>query len=87
MIYFFGVLLLWFVLRVYCRIVSSITKSLPYDLNRIYLDPYEPEQDSSRSFARIQPLDEVELSEDLVRKVLIESKRLSKLNSRLNEDI
>lgn len=81
MLYFIGVMLLWFLLRVYCRMANSNSRSLPYELNRVYLDPYEAKEISLLSFAKIRPIDEVELSEDEVRRVLEASKQLSRSRS------
>ena len=81
MLYFVGVMMLWFCVRIYCRMANSNSRSLPYELNRVYLDPYEAKEISLRSFAKIWPLDEVELSEDEVRRVLKASKQLSRSKS------
>lgn len=77
MLYFIGVLVLWFLLRVYCRIVGSENKSEPYSLNKIYLGLYVAQNDQERNFANIIPVDQVSISEEEVRSVLLESKRLS----------
>ena len=77
MLYFISVMSLWFSLRVYCRIVGSVNESEPYSLNKVYLDPYVAQNDQERNFANIMPVDQVSISEEEVRSVLLESKRLS----------
>ena len=80
MFYFISVFIIWFLVRLYCRIVYADRLSQPYHLNRVYLDPIDFKCTEKRSFASIRPVDELSIDEDEIRRVLIESKKLSQLH-------
>ncbi len=80
MFYLVSVFILWFVIRVSCRYVSVTRERMPYELNRILLEPIEPVGDSLRSWAVIQPVDSLSISEAEIRAVLQASKALSRFD-------
>jgi uncharacterized protein YggT (Ycf19 family) len=80
MFYLSGVLLIWFVIRVSCRYTSVTRERMPYELNRILLEPIEPVGDPLRSWAVIQPVDSLSISEEEIRAVLQASKALSRFD-------
>jgi hypothetical protein len=81
MLCFIGVLLLWFLVRLYCRIANVDQTSQPYELDKIYLDPITPDGGANKGYAIIQPEENWSISEDEVRRVLKASKELSKSTS------
>lgn len=81
MVYFIGVLVIWFLIRLYCRTVTVDHVSQPYELNRVYLDPFDSGGDAKKGYGFIRPEDEWSIGEDEVRQVLKESRELSKLSS------
>ena len=80
MLYLVGVIIIWFVIRVSCRYVSVTRERMPYELNRILLEPIEPVGEPLRSWAVIQPVDSLSISEAEIRAVLQASKALSRFD-------
>jgi uncharacterized protein YggT (Ycf19 family) len=80
MFYLVSVFIIWFAIRVSCRYVSVTRERMPYELNRILLEPVEPVGEPLRSWAVIQPVDSLSISEEEIRAVLQASKALSRFD-------
>lgn len=78
MLYFVCVMLLWFLVSLCYRIVSTELVSEPYRLNEILLNATEPGSDPKIGYASIQPEEDWSIDEDEVRRVLKASKELSR---------